>query len=407
MWSDVPVIARKSSSRREASTHDSNASGAVAMGIAVALASAVGMYYLDPRSGRRRRALLRDHTVRAAHQTQNLLATAAADARNRARGLYHESASRLAHERIDDQTLSERVRSRLGRVCSHPRAIYVACRDGEVTLRGDILKHELSAVLRTVRHVPGVRSVTHDLQLHDEPGRMPFLQGHTRKSEPRMEYLQRNWSPAPRILAGAAGTMLIASGVSQRSLAGLALALGGAALLARSVSNEPLTQWIGASSDAEEGVVVQKTLRVYAEPEEVYSCWRQMENFPEFMSHVREVSKISDTLYHWIVDGPAGVPAEWNAEITADVPGELLAWRTTQDSVVHNSGMIHFEPDAYGGTRVHIRMTYRPPANAMGRTIAKLFRVDPRTQMDEDLARFKSYMEVGKTTGAHGPVVRH
>ena len=407
MWSDMPVTSARSRSRRRMVLGNSIAPRALALGIAAALASAASMYYFDPRSGRRRRAVLRDRTVRAAHQTQDLVATAAADARNRARGLYHAGTSRLKHEPIDDQTLAERVRSRFGRVCSHPRAIRVACRDGAVTLQGDILKNELSGVLRTVRHVPGVHSVTHDLQLHDEPGRMPFLQGHTRRGEPRLEYLQRNWSPAPRILAGAAGTLLIASGVSQRSIVGIGLALGGAALVARSVSNQPLKEWLGASPQPEEGIVVQKTMRVYAEPEEVYSCWRQMENFPRFMSHVREVTKLSDNLYHWVVDGPAGVPVEWNAEITADVPGELLAWRTTEDSVVHNSGVIHFEPDAYGDTRVHIRMTYRPPANAVGRTVAKLFRVDPRTQMDEDLARFKSYLEVGKTTGAHGTVVRH
>jgi uncharacterized membrane protein len=52
-------------------------------------------------------------------------------------------------------------------------------------------------------------------------------------------------------------------------------------------------------------------------------------------------------------------------------------------------------------------MAYRPPANAVGRTVAKIFGADPRRQMDDDLARFKSYMEVGKTTGTYGTVTRH
>jgi uncharacterized membrane protein len=376
-------------------------------GVALALASAVGMYYLDPRSGRRRRALLRDRTVRAAHQTQNLFARASADARNRAQGIYHIGTSRLHPTSSDNQTLAERVRSKLGRVCSHPRAIRVSCNDGMVTLRGDVLEHELSAVLRGVRHVPGVKALRHELQLHQEPGRMPFLQGHTRRGEPHTEYLQRNWSPAPRIVAGSAGTLLLAAGLRQRSPLGAGLAISGLALLARSVSNQPLRQWLGLENAPEDGIVIQKTMHVYAEADEVYSCWRQMENFPQFMSHIREVTRLNDTLYHWVVDGPAGIPVEWDAEITADVPGEILAWRTTEGSVVHSTGVIHFEPDAYGDTRVHIRMTYRPPANALGRTIAKIFGADPRTQMDEDLARFKSYLEVGKTTGAHGTVVRH
>jgi uncharacterized membrane protein len=404
MWSNMET---NEFSSQGAGFQSTSASTGLAAGVAIALASAIGMYYLDPRSGRRRRALLRDSTTRAVHQSRNLLDTAVADARNRAQGLYSTTTARLHTEPSDNQVLAERVRSKLGRVCSHPRAIRVACDDGSITLRGDILEHELPTVLSAVRRVHGVREVVNELQLHERAGRMPFLQGNSRRGEPRMEYLQQNWSPAPRVLAGAAGVALIASGLTQRSMAGAGLAVGGIALLARSISNTPLSHMLGVRGGLEDGIVIQKTLHVYADLDEVYSCWRQMENFPQFMSHVREVSKLSDTMYHWVVDGPAGVPVEWDAEVTADVPGELLAWRTVEGSVVHSSGIVHFEPDAYGDTRVHIRMTYRPPANAVGRTVAKIFGVDPRRQMDSDLARFKSYMEVGKTTGAHGTVTRH
>ncbi len=400
MWSNA-------NSRYEMDARQMPVAASLAAGVAIALASAIGTYYLDPRSGRRRRALLRDRATRAAHQTRDLLDTAVADARNRARGLYSMTSSRLHPEQTDNQRLAERVRSKLGRVCSHPRAIRVAVDEGRVTLRGDILEHELANVLRAVRHVPGVRDVAHELQVHRRAGRMPFLQGSAGRSEPRPEYLQRNWSPAPRVLAGGTGLAMIASGLGLRSWAGAGLALGGAALLARSASNQPLSRVFGLRANPEDGIVIQKTIHVYAELDEVYSCWRQIENFPQFMSHVREVRKLSDTLYHWVVDGPAGIPVEWDAKITADVPGELIAWRTVPGSVVHSSGVVHFEPDAYGDTRVHIRMTYRPPANAVGRTVAKIFGADPRRQMDSDLARFKSYMEVGKTTGAYGTVTRH
>jgi uncharacterized membrane protein len=404
MWSNTET--NEFSSRR-AGFGASSAGTSLAAGVAIALASAVGMYYLDPRSGRRRRALLRDSTTRALHRSRDLFDTAVSDARNRAQGFYSIAAARLHAEPSDNQVLAERVRSKLGRVCSHPRAIRVACDNGAITLRGDILEHELSAVLSAVRRVPGLREVVHELQVHERAGRMPFLQGNSHRGEQRMEYLQQNWSPAPRVLAGAAGAALIASGLAQRSLTGAGLAIGGIALLARSIGNMPLNRMLGVRGGLADGIVIQKTLHVYAELDEVYSCWRQMENFPQFMSHVREVSKLSDTMYHWVVDGPAGMPVEWDAEVTADVPGELLAWRTVEGSVVHSSGIVHFEPDVYGDTRVHIRMTYRPPANAVGRTVAKIFGVDPRRQMDSDLARFKSYMEVGKTTGAHGTVTRH
>ncbi len=398
MWSNASPYDRPPAGTSIAST--------LAAGVALALASALATYYFDPRSGRRRRALLRDGALRRAHEARDLIDTAVADARNRARGLYSMTSARLHAEHTDNQRLAERVRSKLGRVCSHPRAIRVAINEGNVTLRGDILRHELAEILRAVRHVPGVREVTHQLQVHERAGRMPFLQGHTRR-ESHSRSLPQNWAPAPRVLAGSAGAAMVASGLGLRSWIGAGLALGGAALLVRSTSNLPISRALGVRSTPEDGIVIQKTIHVYAELDEVYSCWRQIENFPQFMSHVREVRKLSDTMYHWVVDGPAGIPVEWDAEITADVPGEVIAWRTVPGSVVHSSGVVQFEPDPYGDTRVHIRMTYRPPANAVGRTVAKIFGADPRRQMDSDLARFKSYIEVGKTTGAYGTVTRH
>jgi len=398
MWSDRAELASSRTALNPTS---------LAAGITLALASAAATYYLDPRSGRRRRALMRDRTTRAMHQTRDLLDTAVTDARNRAVGLYNVTSTRLHREPSDNQVLAERVRSKLGRVSSHPRAIRVGCEDGVVTLRGDVLEQDLPGVLRGVRHVHGVKEVVNDLQLHERAGRMPFLQGRSRRGAPRLEFLQSNWSPAPRVLAGAAGVALVASGLTLRSLTGAGLAVGGAALLVRSISNSPLTHLLGLQGGLEDGVAIQKTMHVYAELDEVYSCWRQIENFPRFMSHIREVTKLSDTQYHWVVDGPAGIPVEWDAEITADVPGELIAWRTVEGSEVQSSGVVQFEPDIYGDTRVHIRMTYRPPANAVGRTVARIFGADPRRQMDSDLARFKSYMEVGKTTGAFGTVTRH
>ncbi len=113
------------------------------------------------------------------------------------------------------------------------------------------------------------------------------------------------------------------------------------------------------------------------------------------MSHVREVRKVDDRRYHWVVDGPAGAHVGWDAEVTAEVPDELIAWRTVEGAPVRSAGVVQFEPTGYGGARIHIRMIYRPPANALGHTVAKLFGRDPKHQIDEDLLRFKRYMETG------------
>jgi uncharacterized membrane protein len=48
-----------------------------------------------------------------------------------------------------------------------------------------------------------------------------------------------------------------------------------------------------------------------------------------------------------------------------------------------------------------VRMSYHPPGGAIGHAVASLFGADPKAAMDDDLARLKSLLEVGKA-GAHG-----
>jgi len=381
----------------------------VGVGVAAAVAAAGAAYFLDPRSGGRRRALLRDQLQHAAHVSKDFAGKASRDAQQRARGMYERSRRVFHEEQVDDHVLEERVRAALGRLTTHPGAIEVACSDGAVHLRGDILEQEVSAVVHGVERVHGVREVSNEMLTHREPGRIPALQGTGAvRTSRRFEYMQENWSPAPRLLAGAAGVGMIIGGAMRGAPLGLAFAAGGAALLARSICNTPLTQLVGVSAGEKEGVLVQKTIEVYCEPGEAYRQWRRLEELPRFMNHVREVRKIDEGCYHWVVDGPAGAPIEWDATITADKPDELIAWRTEPHSAIHSSGVVRFEPTAYGGARVHVRMTYRPPANAIGRTVARIFGRDPGRQIGEDLIRFKQYMESGSwrlTQQAHSAAV--
>lgn len=377
-------------------------------GLAAAIAAAGAAYFLDPRSGRRRRALLRDQASRIAHQAQDFLSKADRDARQRIHGAYEKSLSRFRPGMIDDGILEERIRAELGRLSSHPGAIEVSCSKGIARLQGYILEKEFATVLHGVRRVRGVQHVVNEMRVRSEAGNVPSLQGTSdTRPAPRFEYLQANWSPAPRLLAGTAGFAMIVAGLARRSAPGYALAASGSALLGRSICNMPLSHLFGVRTSAADGVVVQKTIEVYADVDETYSRWRDLQSFPAFMSHVREVRKIDDTHYHWKVDGPAGVPVEWDAEITADVPAELIAWRTMQGASVQSSGVVQFEPTSYGGTRVHVRMSYHPPANVVGHTVAKVFGRDPKRQIGADLLRFKTFIETGATPGGAAGSTRH
>jgi uncharacterized membrane protein len=355
------------------------------------------MYLLDPQSGNRRRALLRDQAVRILHQAGDAVGPATRDLGNRARGLLAESTAMIMNQPVADNVLEQRVRAKLGRFSSHPGAIDVTASQGQVTLHGPILAHELDQLLVAVATIPGVRGVHNWMDVHSEPGDVPGLQGGRSRPGASFELAQQNWAPGPRLLVGAAGAYLTLKGLARRGLLGAVLGTAGAGLLTRSLANSPMRR-VGGLGSGRRAVQLQKTINVNAPVGEVFGFWSNFENFPRFMSHLMDVRDLGGGRSHWKALGPAGVPVSWNAAITKVIDGEVIAWRSEPGSVVGNSGIVHFTPNADGGTQVDVRMSYSPPAGVIGHAVAAFFGSDPKTAMDEDLLRFKSLMEQGRTT---------
>jgi BON domain len=174
------------------------------MGIGAALA-----FTLDPNRGRYRRAVIRDKMFRCMRATRYGLGTTARDMSNRTRGVVAATRGRYADTDVDDDVLVQRIRAKLGRASSHPRAIDVSARHGVVTLRGPILVDEVDDVVATARSIRGVRDVVNELESHERTTRVPSLQGEGRLGEPMLDIMQRRWAPATRALVGAS---MIATG---------------------------------------------------------------------------------------------------------------------------------------------------------------------------------------------------
>lgn len=353
------------------------------------------MYLLDPAFGRRRRAILRDKFARAADRAGDALGAMGRDLANRGRGLVAETRALVSPGEVSDRVLEERVRARLGRVVSHPGSITVEARQGVVTLSGAILEREVAPLLSAVASVRGVRDVENRLEVHEEPGHVGGLQGDRAAKDSRIELLQKNWSPAWRLLAGLAGGGMTLWGVRRRRVLGTGLATAGTVLMARAASNLELKRLLGIGA-SRRGIDFRKTLFVRAPVEEVFAFWSEFENFPRFFAHVREVRDDGRGKTHWKVEGPAGLPVEWDAVVTAYVPDQLIAWKTAPGEAVKCSGIVRFDPTADGGTLMNIRMTYKPPAGVLGHAVASLFGTDPETSMDRDLMRFKALLETAR-----------
>ena len=354
-------------------------------------------YLLDPAMGRRRRAGVRHRLTRAASKSGDALGATSRDLANRTMGLVARTARAGREDHPSDDVVVDRVRAKLGRYVSHPHAVDVDAREGVVTLRGPILTHEAQRFAVVVRRIRGVRDVVDRLEPHDEPGDVPALQGGVARPGERPVLMQTSWSPAARVMVGAAGLALVGIGLGRRGgWSGGALSTAGTALIARALTDMDFARLLGVGAGSA-AVEIDKTITIDAPVSDVFAFWQHYENFPSFMTHVREVrSGDRDGESHWVVDGPAGVPVEFDARTTRMDPNETIAWETLGGSRVAHAGTVRFAPAPNGATRVNVRFSYTPPAGALGHAAAWLLGADAKRLFDDDLVRMKTLIETGR-----------
>ena len=372
--------------------------------LSAAAAGAISMYLLDPDHGRRRRAVMRDRLASGMSRLDDATSVASRDLRNRARGVAHEFRARFTREEVSDEILCERVRSRLGGAVSHPGAIEVAALSGKVTLSGAVLEREYVRLLRAVWAVRGVVDVDDRLAVYESAAGISALQGGSRPREPRFGPWQENWPPGVRVVMGAVGGALIINALAgRRGALGFLGGIGGAALVARSSTNMSIDRLVGVRRPA---IELQRCIEVAAPVEQVFETLSQLERFPEFMKHVREVHVRGDGTSQWVVEGPAGGTISWEAVTTRLEPNKLIGWRTLPGSAVEHAGLLRFEPTE-GGTRVLVTMSYTPPAGALGHAVARLFGADPKSELKADLLRMKVFLETGRRAHDAAAAARH
>jgi uncharacterized membrane protein len=345
---------------------------------------------------------MRDRLRRELHETEKAFNVGAADLRQRARGLAAEASARLNHEPVDDDVLSARVRSRIGRLVSHPGLLGVTARSGRLTLDGPILADEVEALLAAVGRVRGVASVDNRLEVHREAD-APALQGGVHRAG-RYSFYQMEGSPAAWLLGAGGGGGLWLLGSLRRGAIGRVLRLIGGGLVARSLLQLP-TRRAGEAA-RHRWTEVQKTVHVHAPIEEVFRIFRRFENLPHFMSRIRSVHTVGAGRTRWRAEGPGGLKLEWDTEVTELVENRAIAWRSLPGAAVENGGRVRLEAEGPGETRLDLSIHYRPPGGLFGRALSAIFGMDPKRVLDQDLVRFKSLLEQGKTRVHGEPVTR-
>jgi uncharacterized membrane protein/osmotically-inducible protein OsmY len=377
--------------------------------IGIALTAGI-TYLLDPTSGRRRRAALRDQAEKAAHKLNDGTRTARADlaggaqrlagqctsqakslaghAKSLAGSVADQARSFVKPDPARDDVVASRVRAALRRNLSDSSSIGVAADQGRLILHGSVSPQEHETLRECLREVAGSREVTDHLIERDSGN------GHvTSRRLRRFDLSREEWDPAPRFLVGALGAALLALGLKQRGLLSLLAPAVALPMIARSAINKPLKR-VGRNH----GVVdIHKTIVVDAPVERVFALLEKPEQFPSFMRRVREVRRENGHL-HWVVAGPVGTAIEWDATTTVNRPNEMLAWHSEPDSTIEHAGVIRFERLAPDQTRLDVILSYSPPAGTLGHYAAKLFGADAGSELDEELARTKRFAETFKSS---------
>jgi uncharacterized membrane protein len=225
-----------------------------------------------------------------------------------------------------------------------------------------------------------------------------------------------NVSDPERAASIAMGGLLVLRGLfGSKGIFRLGYLLGGGNLIVRGVQGQctvykslgintaKKTGNSSATVNASKSINVKQTVTIDKPTDELFRFWRNFENLPKFMQHLKDVKMQGETKSHWVANAPLGATVEWDAEIFTEKENEMIAWKSLPGSQIMNAGTVQFRELSEGrGTEVKVELNYEPPAGGFGAAIAKLLGEDPEQQVREDLRHFKNLMEAGEIPTTKG-----
>lgn len=142
---------------------------------------------------------------------------------------------------------------------------------------------------------------------------------------------------------------------------------------------------------------------VYAPVHQVYTFFTHFNDFPKFMSFVKEVTYYDEQRSHWVAQ--AFGTHEWDAVNEDWIEDQQIGWRSTNG--LENHGRVKFTALTPDRTQVDAFISYTPPAGMLGAVVEQLG-VDTnfRHTLQEDLQHFATLVEEAPA-GALDPMQSH
>ena len=237
-----------------------------------------------------------------------------------------------------------------------------------------------------------------------------------RKNKSGVSMGRVNVNDTERLISIAAGIPVTIFGLTRGILNGLVPTLFGGLLIYRGVTGHSfLYQALGVSTvernplitllPDKQGIQVKRAVTIYdVSPENLYRNWHDFQNAPRYMRGVESVQAIADRRWHWVMKVPRMGTVKWDAEITNDEPGRLIAWRAIQRSfLAPTGGSVRFEPKRSGReTVVRLEIEFRQFRGPIGTMLGTILGQIAEQITREDLERFKELMEAGEIATTAG-----
>lgn len=360
------------------------------------------MFLLDPVRGRRRRAVLKDQLIHQLNRAGKGVDVASRDLVHRAKGLVHEiryeATSFLKPERVSDEVLISRVKSKIGRFATRPSAVEVLAHHGNVILRGEAFEDEIYDLLLVVSSIHGVENVQNELKLKPK---WDFLEtSRTSSEEPlhvssqkavsaRMS--QRRLTPANRLLLGVLGTgVALYSWRTQRGVSTLLRTLG-AGIILRGLTNRNFGSWFGVGLQTP--LVIRKTIHVQAPVQEVFSTWLDVHNAPQFVPNLKKVDVLDENHSKWLFQRMGAWEQSLDYHVLEKDENKLIVWRAEKNSRVRFEGRTRFTSEGINQTRLDIDLFYYPVFGYLGLSLGRAFEMSPKDFLEHTLVCFKGLIE--------------
>lgn len=149
--------------------------------------------------------------------------------------------------------------------------------------------------------------------------------------------------------------------------------------------------------DPAHNINIETTVIVNRPIDTVYSFWKRLENLPLFMKHLKSVKQKEGGKSDWEAYLPGEIGSiHWEAKIVNEVPGEVIAWNSTENSTIQNAGKVTFNDIGELGTAVHVVISYQAPLGIAGQKVLGLLTPAFEKMIRRDIVNFKEYVETGK-----------